>query len=137
LQKDGSKEWKVRGFISRLAKPYSVITNLKFTEKILLGEEALKVLYGFNPKAVNLITRKIEESSILVGKSLDKNLGHFGDIALDFILDSNGNVYFLEGNANYGQASFRKIKDYELRNSVFKSPMEYAKALSGFSAKSQ
>ena len=71
-----------------------------------------------------------------MGKCLDKNLGHYGDIALDFIVDRIGNVYFLEANANYGHASFGKVKDYELRNSVFRSPMEYAKALSGFSVKS-
>ena len=36
-----------------------LITNLKFTEKILLGKEALKELYGSNPKAVDLIAEKI------------------------------------------------------------------------------
>ncbi len=128
---------KLEDLFVRLAKPNSVVTNLKFAEKILSGKKALKEIYGFNEKDVDQITQKIEESCILAGKSLEKNLGHYGDIALDFILDRQGNVYFLEANTNYGHASFGKIKDHELRDSVFRSPMEYAKALSGFSIKNE
>ena len=61
LQKDGSREWKVRGFIGRLAKLNSVVTNLKFAEKISSGKKALKEFYGFNEKDVDQIAQKIED----------------------------------------------------------------------------
>lgn len=132
LQKDGSMVWRVRGFIGRLAKPESVITNLRYTEKILPGIEALKEFYDFDGEKAYMIAAKINEACIVAGKSLDMNLGHFGDVALDFILDDKDNVYFLEANTYYGHHSFRIIRDYELANRIYRSPLEYAKALAGF-----
>lgn len=132
IQKDGSMKWKVRGFIGRLAQPNSVITNIRYTQQILPGKAALKEFYGLDGEAADSFAEKIEEACILAGKSMDINLGHFGDVALDFILDRQGNVYFLEVNAGYGHKIFRKIKDYELRDRIYKSPLEYAKALAGF-----
>ena len=104
-----------------------MITNLRYTEKLLSGKEAIKEFYGFDGEHADRVVDKIERACILAGKSLDINLGHFGDVALDFILDRKGSIYFLEANSNYGHASFEKIRDIELRNCVFKSPMEYAK----------
>nr|WP_243449993.1 YheC/YheD family protein [Neobacillus terrae] len=135
IQKDGSLEWKVSGFIGRLAQPNSVITNIRYTQKILPGKAALMEFYGLVGEDTDRAAKKIEEACILAGQSMDINLGHFGDVALDFILDSQGNVYFLEVNAGYGHKIFREIRDYELRERILKSPLEYAKALAGFSVK--
>lgn len=135
IQKDGSMEWKVRGVIGRLAQPNSVITNIRYTQQILPGKAALKELYGLDGDNADRMAEKIEEACILAGKSMDINLGHFGDVALDFILDGQGNVYFLEVNAGYGHKIFGKIRDFELRDRVFKAPMEYGKALAGFTTK--
>lgn len=132
LQKDSSKEWQLRGFIGRQGKEDSVITNIRYSEKVLSSNEALREFYGFEEEEAKEFIEKIESSCMMVVKCLDKDLGHFGDVALDFILDSAGNIFFLEVNAEYGVASFKKIKDYQLQSVVFKSPLEYAKALAGF-----
>lgn len=132
LQKDGEGVWHLREFIGRLAKPESVITNLRYTEKILSGKEALEEFYGLDNDQIEQVKRKIEKACILAGESLDLYIGHFGDVALDFILDSNERIYFLEVNANYGHSSLRKLKNPMLKELIYKSPMAYAKRLSGF-----
>jgi hypothetical protein len=132
IQKDSSKVWQVRGIIGRLAKPGSVITNLRYTERVLPGEEALEEFYGFDKKETERVICKMKDACIRAGESLDKNIGHFGDVALDFIVDPKGDIYFLEANSNYGHESLGKLNDPELRKRVFQSPLEYAKALAGF-----
>jgi hypothetical protein len=132
IQKDSSKVWQVRGIIGRLAKPGSVITNLRYTEKILPGEDALKEYYGYAQKEAETVLSNMNEACIRAAESLDMNIGHFGDVALDFIVDQKGDIYFLEANSNYGHESLGKINDHELRKRVFESPLEYAKALAGF-----
>jgi YheC/D like ATP-grasp len=133
IQKDSSMEWKMRGFIGRLAKQDSVITNLRYTEEILPGEAALREYYGWDEAKASAAAERIADACIKAGESLDMNIGHFGDVALDFIVDGAGGIYFLEANSNYGHESFAKIHDLELRDRVFRSPLEYAKALAGFS----
>jgi hypothetical protein len=122
----------VRGIIGRLAKPGSVITNLRYTEKILPGEDALKEFHGYAQKEAETVLSNMNEACIRAAESLDMNIGHFGDVALDFIVDQKGDIYFLEANSNYGHESLGKINDHELRKRVFESPLEYAKALAGF-----
>jgi hypothetical protein len=132
IQKDSGKGWQVRGFIGRLAIPGSVITNLRYTEKILPGKDALKEFYGYENKAAEKVISKINDACIRAGESLDMNIGHFGDVALDFIVDQKGDIYFLEANSNYGHESLGKINNPELRERLFKSPLAYARALAGF-----
>ncbi|XXM70990.1 YheC/YheD family protein [Lysinibacillus sphaericus] len=132
IQKDSSMEWKLRGFIGRLAKPESVITNIRYTEQILPGKDALREFYGYDEAQAEQAASQIHAACIKAGESLDLNIGHFGDVALDFIVDQQGDIYFLEANSNYGHESFMKIKDLKLRDRVLRSPLEYAKALAGF-----
>ncbi|MGR9047517.1 YheC/YheD family endospore coat-associated protein [Halobacillus faecis] len=133
LQKGREGAWQLREYIGRRAKRESVITNLRYTEKILPGREALREFYGFDEGQIEHVGRNIEEACIQAGMSLDQYLGHFGDLALDFILDSQGKVYFLEVNGNYGHTSLLKLKNTPLKERIYKSPLEYAKFLSGFS----
>lgn len=133
LQKGEKGVWQLREYVGRRAKSESVITNLRYTEKIVPGKEALREFYGFDGSQIDRVDKKIEKACIEAGKSLDQHLGHFGDLALDFILDLHGKVYFLEVNGNYGHTSLRKLKDTQVKEEIYKSPLEYAKFLSGFS----
>ncbi|MCA1011490.1 YheC/YheD family protein [Halobacillus halophilus] len=137
LQKDAKGFWKLREYIGRRAKRDSVITNLRYTEKILPGQVALREFYGYDDDQIKSAAQKIEKACIQAGESLDQHLGHFGDLALDFILDSHGKVYFLEVNGNYGHTSLQKLNNTSLKEQIYKSPLEYAKYLSGFSTHAQ
>ncbi|UCZ52468.1 YheC/YheD family protein [Bacillus shivajii] len=64
--------------------------------------------------------------------TLDQN-GHFGDIAIDFILDIDLHVWILEINKRYGYKSFSILEEPELFNEIIRNPFHYARALCGFS----
>ncbi|WP_281659055.1 YheC/YheD family protein [Halobacillus sp. Cin3] len=135
VQKDPDSSWKMRGFVGRIARTGSVITNLRYTEKVMKGTDALQQFYGIGKKERARLERKVEAACLLAAARLDEDVGHFGDIALDFIISDKGDLYFLEVNANYGHASLVRIGDESLKHSVYRSPLAYAKSLTGFSGK--
>lgn len=132
LQKDGTMEWKFRGCIARVASSGNITTNIRFTEKLIAGKEALMHLYGYQENTASEKIKKIEEACILCGRSIDQFGGHYGDIALDFIFDHNDNIYFLEANSGYGHKSLALLREPQLRQEIMNSPINYAKALAGF-----
>lgn len=137
VQKDPDSTWKVRGFVGRVARTGSVITNLRYTEKVMNGSDALQQIYKLGRKERKRLEKRVEAACLLAAERLDEAVGHFGDIALDFIINGDKEIYFLEVNANYGHTSLVRIGDAALKHSIYRSPLAYAKSLAGFSNENQ
>lgn len=131
-QKNGLKQWECQGMIGRVAKKNKIVTNLKYVEKLLSGNEAIKYLFGINHQEASQLQAKIYDKCKTVCKELDKCVGNYGDVAIDCIVDQNYNVWILEVNKLYGYDSLAKVKNYNLRRLLFVTPFRYAKALAGF-----
>ncbi|WP_307197098.1 YheC/YheD family protein [Neobacillus niacini] len=132
MQKNGLKQWECQGMIGRVARKDKIVTNLKYVEKLLMGIEAIKLLFGINHQEAIQIQSKIYDKCKKVCMELDKCVGNYGDVAIDCIVDQNYQVWFLEVNKRYGYDSLVKVKNYNLRRLLFVTPFRYAKALAGF-----
>lgn len=131
-QKNGLKQWECQGMIGRVAKKNKIVTNLKYVEKLLSGNEAIRYLFGINHQEAAQVQAKIYDKCKKVCMELDKCVGNYGDVAIDCIVDHNYNVWILEVNKMYGYDSLAKMKKYNLRRLLFVTPFRYAKALAGF-----
>jgi hypothetical protein len=132
MQKNGLKQWECQGMIGRVAKKDKIITNLKYVEKLLMGIEAIMLLFGINHQEAIQIQAKINDKCNKVCMELDKCVGNYGDVAIDCIVDPNYQVWILEVNKRYGYDSLAKVKNYNLMRLLFVTPFRYAKALAGF-----
>ncbi|MFP7299293.1 YheC/YheD family protein [Neobacillus niacini] len=132
MQKNGLKQWECQGMIGRVAKKDKIVTNLKYTDKLLMGIEAIKLLFGVGHYEAMQIQSKVYDNCMKVGMELDKCVGNYGDVAIDCIVDRNYHVWILEINKRYGYDSLAKVKNYHLRKRLFVTPFRYAKALAGF-----
>jgi hypothetical protein len=131
-QKNGLKKWQCQGIIGRVAKKDTIITNLKYVDQLLSGIDAIKYLFDVNDNEANLIQQKIFDACLSVCSELDKNIGNYGDVAIDCIVDEQCHVWILEINKLYGVETLRKMKKKELMTTLFTTPFQYAKALAGF-----
>jgi hypothetical protein len=132
MQKNGLKQWQCQGMIGRVAKKEKIVTNLKYVEKLMMGLEAIKLLFGIDHQEAIQIQIKIYDKCKKVCMELDKCVGTYGDVAIDCIVDKDRNVWILEVNKRYGYDSLAKVKNYTLRRLLFVTPFRYAKALAGF-----
>ncbi|MCA1031117.1 YheC/YheD family protein [Bacillus timonensis] len=132
LQMNGLKQWVCQGIIGRIGKEGKVTTNLKHVDEILTGKEALMKVFDIDSQRAEEVEKKLIRTSITVCHELNKTCGHFGDVAIDIIVDSDLNVWILEINKRYGSQSILKMQKKELYHLLKITPFYYAKALAGF-----
>jgi hypothetical protein len=133
MQKGPSKEWDCPGIVGRFAKKKSIITNLKFVDSLLTGHNAIKKLFNVKDKEASKITDQMVSAGTKICSFLDKEIGHFGDVAIDMIIDENRQIWVLEiNNRTYGMKSLKLMKEEEKFTKIKTTPFEYAKALAGF-----
>ncbi|MDQ0230437.1 YheC/YheD family endospore coat-associated protein [Metabacillus malikii] len=132
LQKDYQQQWVCQGIIGRVAQKDSIITNLKHIAHLTDGVKAIKIAYKVDDEQAKAILQKSIEICKNVCQTLDEKLGHYGDVALDVIIDGHYKPWVLEVNNMYGKKSLQVLKEKELINKLNSTPFEYAKSLAGF-----
>lgn len=132
FQKNHEKKWICQGSVGRVAQEGSIITNLKQVAHLANGEKTLQIIYKIDESKAKRIMNETIETCKAVCETIDQELGHFGDIALDLIIDDNYKPWVLEVNTLYGKKSLNITKDVELKKKLYITPFEYAAALAGF-----
>ncbi|MED1602503.1 YheC/YheD family protein [Alkalihalophilus marmarensis] len=136
VQKNETKNWSCTGLLARFAKPGSITTNLHHVDYILKGTEALKEMYHLDEEEAEHLEAEIQKTCLNACELLDEH-GHFGDIAVDFILDHDKHLWILEMNKRYGYKSFLKIGDEDMFNKIISNQFAYASTITGFDHKHQ
>jgi hypothetical protein len=77
--------------------------------------------YSFLRTLISL--RKI---SIQAADILDKKLSHFGELSVDFALDTDGRLWIIEVNGKPQKVLFDVMEDSGERDLLYKRPLEYA-----------
>ncbi|WP_175989863.1 YheC/YheD family protein [Bacillus sp. Marseille-Q1617] len=135
LQKDETKNWKYSGMETKVAMVGSVISNSSNREKVLPGEAALKEIYHLSEDQMKQKIVEITQlcMSILSVMESDEET-HLGDVAFDFILDSECKVWVLEMQPNYAaeRKAKRTMDERRVLPYILPTPFEYAKVLAGF-----
>lgn len=133
LQKDSTKEWNCSGFICRVSKPGSIVSNLKYTESVIPFRKAARTIFDFHEVETLTLEKEIIQLSKKVCQVLEKKGQVIGDVALDIVLDSNKRIWLLEVQINYGvdERLYQLLSDGSYKK-VWTTPIEYAKALSGY-----
>ncbi|WP_102347300.1 YheC/YheD family endospore coat-associated protein [Bacillus sp. Marseille-P3661] len=132
MQKVNSGQWEVQGFVARKAKKGSIVTNLAYVEKLLMGKEALEQLVTIDKSKVTSLEELVKQQCCAACQAIDTYFGHYGDVAIDFIIDKDLRIWVLEINKAYTCKSLKILKEYQLYQKLMVTPIEYAKYLAGF-----
>lgn len=133
FQKNAEQNWICQGVVGRIAKKESVVTNYKHLKMLLPGKKAVKRLFKVNKEEATSILDSTIEKCKIVCELIDEKIGHYGDIAIDVILDSKKNPYILEiNNRIYGTKSLKRLKKKKMYKQIRTTPLAYAKSLAGF-----
>jgi hypothetical protein len=127
MQKNKLHKWTSSGITARVGRQGSIITNLRQQEYWIKGSKALRKIYGLSKKGTASQEKKIIDICTKACEAADKT-GHFGDIAIDFTVDKNLNVWILEMNMR----NVYPVEDRSLSHKVKGTPFLYAMSLDGF-----
>lgn len=107
VQKNATLAWQITGAAARISPPQSRIANLRDGSTVETLENlcsALKLDFG------NLWTR-IHEQTMNLCAGLEKKCGSFGELGIDFLIDSIGQLWIVEFNAKPGRFIFIQMAD--------------------------
>ena len=89
-------------------------------------------MLGMSANEVQKLKKKIEQFLITAYTCIEKSYGTFGEIGIDFALDTDGKIWFIEANAKPAKDALYQAYDRETIRKAFQYPLEYAKYISGF-----
>lgn len=134
IQRNGTGEIEVVAIFPRMASPNAHVTNL----------QSGATFYSFNTFTENIMTLDSKEKErlkqyftqfvIKVHKEIESIYGPLGETAIDFVLDDNHHLWFLECNATSTKKAFL-FEEESITKRAFINPLQYAQYLHANKAK--
>ncbi len=130
VQKNRFNKWQVTGTAARVGAAGRITTNLHTGGK---AQEPADILQdrGFDLQDISDINTQLEQMSLRIAEIIASRARALGELGLDFLIDANGKVWFLEANPKPGRRAFSDISP-DTRKVAVSRPMEYACHLAGF-----
>ncbi len=122
VQKNENGQWTVSGGLSRISYTNYYITN--YSSKII----SLESLLESKPLLKNTI-EQIKSICLITAETLERKLGHLGDIGVDFGIDQEGKCGIIEVNGKTQKLLVDRTKNADLIRAAYLKPIEYANFL--------
>lgn len=133
LQKDENKEWSCTSMIARFGGKGSITSNIGLSGLAKRGKEALKEIFDLTEEAAITKEKDIVNICCKVCETLNKSIGHYGDLGIDVIIDESQKVWILEINKlHYHPYPLYALNDRQMYFDTASKPIRYANALAAF-----
>lgn len=129
VQKDRYNHWHITGKAARLGQLGNITTNVHTGGQVKDLNKLLEER-GFMPQEIAVINEEINFLSLRIAEILDSTSSALGELGLDFVIDKQGKVWFLEANRKPGRQSMEKMGEDALQLALLR-PIEYAVYLAG------
>ncbi|MGE5560111.1 MAG: YheC/YheD family protein [Chloroflexota bacterium] len=116
VQKAGGPAWHVTGMAWRVGAPNAVTSNLHTGGHAEPVEEPLR--------------SEVAAAALKIAAAIDKRLGPFGELGLDFGVDTDDRIWFIEANGRLGRAIFHQLRDRDGAHLAHIRPIQYARWIS-------
>jgi hypothetical protein len=126
LQKNRSGRWTITGIAARLGAPASVTANLHGGGTAASASDTL--IRHFGASRGNELLREVRRCSIVIVDKLEQTFGRFAEIGLDYGIERNGKLWFLEANTKPGRAAMDSAGQ-EASILAAEQPLVYAKSI--------
>lgn len=123
LQRNGKGKLSILGITARTGVKNSPIT----THSSALTVEHFLEKNLYSPEEIDVLIKRFQTFLFEIYHALEEVYGPFGEIGIDFGLDTNGDIWFIEPNAKSAKVSLYKAYDEETFFQAFLNPLEYAK----------
>jgi hypothetical protein len=132
VQRNGSGELGIYSHPVRLGQKGCPITSTKSGSTVYMFDDFFSKHYNYTEEYITELKTKVDDMLIKSYIYTEKAYGSFGELGIDFAIDKNGNIWFIECNAKPGKDSMYLSYDKDTIKMAFQNPLEYAKYICGF-----
>ncbi|GAB7388720.1 hypothetical protein BSNK01_25580 [Bacillaceae bacterium] len=83
----------------------------------------------YSDREIQRLTQMMHEFLFSIYEAIEQVYGNFGEIGIDFGLDRDGKLWFIEPNSKSAKVSLMKAYDAQTVRRAFLNPLNYAKYL--------
>lgn len=132
VQRDRYGEIIITDFLVRMGVEGSPVTNTKTGSAVFKMEKFFSEYFNCTEDQIKDLNERITIFIVKIHHVIEDAFGEFGEIGIDFALDKNNKLWFIEANAKPGKDTIFKACDSETITKVFLNPLEYCKYISDF-----
>lgn len=133
VQRDGNGTMEIGVSPARIGKIGYPVTNTNSGASVYHFEDFLRShLHSMDERSQEDLRRRIENFLSTCFTAVEEAFGTFGEMGIDFALDTNLNVWFIECNAKPGKDALYRVYDQEHVKRAFLNPLQYGKYISDF-----
>ncbi|MFS0821130.1 YheC/YheD family protein [Bacillus sp. 1P02SD] len=126
LQRDGEGKINIIGVCARIGEMQSPITIHSSAYPI---EIFFKKFLNYSDIKLKKLMERVYQFLFTIYESLEKVYGTFGEIGIDFGIDQEGEIWFIEPNSKSAKVSLMKAYDQETFHQAFLNPLLFSKYL--------
>jgi hypothetical protein len=132
VQRDENGELVVGAYPVRLGVEDCPITSTKSGATVYRFETFFKKHYSFTQAQLKELSEEIKQFLITSFRCVEAIYGDFGELGIDFAIDKQGKLWFIECNAKPGKDALYLSYDNKTIRKAFQNPINYGKYLCGF-----
>lgn len=132
VQRDGNGELGIYSYPVRVGKEKCPITSTKSGSTVYTLDDFFTKYYNYSLEQIEKLKTRINNMILLSFNYIEEAYGSFGELGIDFAIDENFRIWFIECNAKPGKDAMYISYDKETIKKAFKNPLEYAKYISNF-----
>ncbi len=132
VQRDGSGNLGITACPVRVGNPGAPITSTRSGSAVFIFENFFRKFYNYSEDEINILKARVNEFLLTTYKCIEDLYGTFGEVGIDFAIDNNKNIWFIECNAKPGKDTVYLSYDEDTVKKAFQSPLEYSKYLCDF-----
>ncbi|OEF95565.1 YheC/YheD family protein [Desulfuribacillus alkaliarsenatis] len=129
MQRTGRNEVDILSLPVRMGCQYSPITSTQSGSNVFEFNSFFEDYLSYTKSEIEALRQKIESFLHTCYCSIETCYGVFGEIGIDFAVDVNGRIWFIECNAKPGYDAMYKSYDRNTIEKTFTNPLEYAKII--------
>lgn len=131
VQRNGQGELEITSIVARVALKDSPVTSTRTGSDCYRFEEFLEKSIE-SKEVIAKLRQRVNDFLLNIYRCTEKAYGEFGEIGIDFALDKDGKIWFIECNAKPAKDAMYKSYDHQTIRKAFQYPLEYAKYITGF-----
>jgi hypothetical protein len=125
--KDG--KLSITAYPVRVGKEGIPITSTRSGSEVYRFEDFFTRFFHYTNDKITALKSKIDSFLVTTYYRIEDVYGSFGEIGIDFAIDNNGEVWFIECNAKPGKDTVCLSYDDATIMKAFSNPLEYSKYL--------
>lgn len=131
VQRNGRGKIEIVEILVRVSNPGAPITTTKQSGIYTFQEYCQQYAPPFlkDEKDISTLKKQINNFLLSVYQCMEERYGRFGEIAIDFAVDIEGKIWFIECNGKSAKVSLCKTKQNKIIHRAFLNPLQYAKLL--------